>query len=86
MITAEHICWGVLLYFVATGQDSNPGPTLRQSGAQTREPRHALYELRHTLSQATFSNVAAHLWQEGPTMSLDLLGPAISLGFHPALH
>jgi hypothetical protein len=34
----------------------------------------------------TFSNVAAHLCQEGTTMSLDLLGPAISLGFHPALH
>jgi hypothetical protein len=53
---------------------------------EINESRYALYELRHTLSQATFSNVAAHLWQEGTTMSLDLLGPAISLGFHPELH
>ena len=50
MITAVYNFGGVLLFFVATGQDSNPGPTLRHAGAQTNEPRHAFYEPRHNIS------------------------------------
>jgi hypothetical protein len=63
MITAVYILGGLTIFW-GIGLRLEPGTTLRQSGAQTNEPRYALYELRHTLSQATFSNVAAHLCEK----------------------